>query len=184
MSENENNETIADIVAEMRIFKCRNLETGELNLCNAIANYFADRLEAAWKREAKAIATENAVLPAVCITNKPTGNAAAMREALEYLLEERDILDFCHNNLGSKTWEDWDKVYRVLRKVIEKAMRAIAAPPRNCDAPYADEHKLWMRWQNYCAEIYPKTIKFSTLLLATATERGEQDKGVEYEQDS
>ena len=44
-------ETIADIIAEMRIFKCRNLQTGELELCNAIANYFANRLEAAHKRE-------------------------------------------------------------------------------------------------------------------------------------
>lgn len=48
MSEHE---TIADILAEMRIFKCRNLETGELESCNAIANYFADRLDAAHKRE-------------------------------------------------------------------------------------------------------------------------------------
>ena len=44
-------EMLADIVAEMRIFKCRDLETGELKLCKAIANYFADRIEAAWKRE-------------------------------------------------------------------------------------------------------------------------------------
>ena len=47
-------ETIADIIAEMRIFKCRNLETGELELCNSIANYLADRLEAAQKREQNA----------------------------------------------------------------------------------------------------------------------------------
>lgn len=60
-------------------------------------------------------------------------NMAAMREVLEYLLKERDILDFCHNNLGSKTWEDWDKVYKVLRETIEKAMCALAARPRNCD---------------------------------------------------
>lgn len=44
-------ETTADIIAEMRIFKCRNLETGELELCNAIANHLADRLESALKRE-------------------------------------------------------------------------------------------------------------------------------------
>ena len=50
MSESENSETIADIIAEMRIFKCRNLETGELEFCTAIANYFADRIEAAARR--------------------------------------------------------------------------------------------------------------------------------------
>lgn len=59
----ERQETIADIVAEMRIFKCRNLETGEVELCSSIANYFADRIEAARKRE--------------------VGNGAKMREALE-----------------------------------------------------------------------------------------------------
>lgn len=45
------NETSVDILAEMRIFKCRNLSTGELKICAAIANFFADRIEAAWKRE-------------------------------------------------------------------------------------------------------------------------------------
>lgn len=52
---NEKQETVADIVAEMRIFKCRNLETGELELCNSIANYLADRIEAAHKREIESI---------------------------------------------------------------------------------------------------------------------------------
>ena len=41
----DTHETIADIITEMRIFKCRNLETGELESCKAIANYLADRLE-------------------------------------------------------------------------------------------------------------------------------------------
>ena len=47
----ERQETADAIIAEMRIFKCRNMGTGELELCNAIANYFADRLDAANKRE-------------------------------------------------------------------------------------------------------------------------------------
>ena len=55
----DTHETIADIIAEMRIFKCRNLETGELELCNAIANHLADRLEAARKRELSKNASKN-----------------------------------------------------------------------------------------------------------------------------
>lgn len=56
-----------------------------------------------------------------------------VREALKRIVDERGILDFCHNNLSSKTWEDWDKVYKTLRKWIDEAMSALAAPPRNCD---------------------------------------------------
>lgn len=51
----ERNETIADIVAEVRIFKCHNLSTGKLEVCSAIANFFADRIEAAHKREVDAL---------------------------------------------------------------------------------------------------------------------------------
>ena len=75
-------------------------------------------------------------------------NMKAMREALEYLLKERDILDFCRNNIGSKTWEDWDKVYKVLRKIIERAMSALSAPPRNCDVGTAEEQA--ERFQKFC----------------------------------
>lgn len=57
---------------------------------------------------------------------KDGGNAAKLREALERIVNERGILDFCHNNLGSKTWEDWDKVYKTLRKWIDEAMSALA----------------------------------------------------------
>ena len=55
----ERQETVDDIIAEMRIFKCRNLETGKLELCNAIANYFADRLDTAHKREMSKNASKN-----------------------------------------------------------------------------------------------------------------------------
>lgn len=47
----EKAETLADVLAEMRIFRCRDLSTRKLEVCNAIANYFADRIEAAAKRE-------------------------------------------------------------------------------------------------------------------------------------
>lgn len=81
---------------------------------------------------------------------KKEGNNKAMREALEYILKERDILDFCHNNLGSKTWEDWDKVYKVLRKIIEKSMRALAAPLRNGDVGTPEEQRRrYDEWRNH-----------------------------------
>lgn len=44
-------ETFAEVIAEMRIFKCRNLATGELEGCPTTRGYFADRAEAAHKRD-------------------------------------------------------------------------------------------------------------------------------------
>lgn len=93
MSEHE---IIADIIAEMRIFKCRNLETGELELCNAIANYFADRLEAAHKRELSKNMSKNGA------DFGQLGDAAKLREAISNLrtaLKEirDDVLDMVMN---------------------------------------------------------------------------------------
>ena len=81
------NDTIADIVAEMRIFKCRNLETGELELCNAIANYFADRLEAARKRELLSKNAEYDNSGSVVVGGGKQNNAATMREALNRIVD-------------------------------------------------------------------------------------------------
>lgn len=47
----EKQETIADIVAEMRTFKCTNLVTCKQEECTAISKYLADRIEVAQKRE-------------------------------------------------------------------------------------------------------------------------------------
>lgn len=49
------NETHDDIIAEMRIFKCRNLKTLELENCESIQQYLANRLVAAHKREVDAL---------------------------------------------------------------------------------------------------------------------------------
>ena len=73
-------ESIADIVAAMRILgKLDEESTDKISrsLVGFCLRTYADRIEAAWKRESKAIATEHAVLPAVCITKG--GDAAARR---------------------------------------------------------------------------------------------------------
>lgn len=111
-------EKIADIVAEMRTKTAKSKEEAWYDkrkwerLCN--------RIEMAWEREAKAIATETAVLPAVCIT-KPVGNAAMMREEL------MEIQLLCWK--AGVTME-----YAVACGIIKaKSRAALAAPPRNCD---------------------------------------------------
>ena len=89
-NENEKRDTVADVLAIVR--RAAQYYDGEAEKSEGLLretfklsadNYreIANLVEAAWKRESRAIATEHAVLPAVCIT-KPSGNAAAMRETL------------------------------------------------------------------------------------------------------
>lgn len=44
-------ESFADIIGEMRIFKCRNLSTDKLDDCTVIQQYLARRLVAAYDRD-------------------------------------------------------------------------------------------------------------------------------------
>ena len=104
-------------------------------------NKLLDRLDAAHKREIEATAAKCCQLGRLAgygaseikHQQDAVGDAAKLREALKRIVDERGILDFCHNNISSKTWEDWDKIYKTLRKWIDEAMSALAAPPRNCD---------------------------------------------------
>ena len=85
----EQNETLAEIVAEMRIFRCHYLSTGKLEVCTAIANFFADRIEAAWKRQEQCYLDQirdavNMIGHERFVKEHPSvGNTTAMREALE-----------------------------------------------------------------------------------------------------
>lgn len=76
-----NMETIDNVIAEMRMFKCRNLETGELESCNAIAYYYANRIEAAAKREADSI--HRAMVLIAGIEMEDSENPPRLRTALE-----------------------------------------------------------------------------------------------------
>jgi len=136
-----------------------------LQFANTLSNH-------GWTREANADAASSCIY-ALCRNLRERGDSAAMREALEYLLKERDILDFCHNNLGSKTWEDWDKVYKVLRKIIEKAMRALAAPPRNCDVYNSESCR--MAYHLHGDGILTMQA-FANWLFATATTPGQESE--------
>lgn len=112
-------------------------------------------IEAAWKREAKAIATENAVLPAVCITTKPIGNAAAMREAAETALSTiRGIISGTIARTNNSVFDCRDKL-----------KSALAAPPRNCDKFTT----LSDAWEAYCSS---KTMSIFPFWLFDTNEEG------------
>lgn len=84
-------------------------------------------------------------------------NAAAIREAYEFA--EEFLRDY-----GT----DW----KLHNKLCDMLKSALAAPARNCDVPHKDDHELWLRWQAFCAEIYPSRMSFSTWLLDLAQEGG------------
>lgn len=132
-------ETIADIVRDMRVYaKNSKVNGGEVDVWNWLADY-ADRIEAAHKRERKAgaeaaqicgeigemIGREAAGRQPVTDCNR-LGNTAKMREALEEISREiwESIDPFCD--------DDCCKPKRELAKIADAAL---AAPPRNCDRP-------------------------------------------------
>lgn len=144
-------ETIADIVTEMRDFKCRNLETGEIEECSFIANYLSDRIEAAHKREVEAITAkleearhcwkvwseradelknncDEQYAKLKSIGNADIGNAAKMREALS---------DACYAMFNFLKTQNGG--YEEMANALDKAKSALAEPPRNCDVGTAEE---------------------------------------------
>lgn len=114
-------ESITEIIARMRK---PSLYRGKVDISRVDADfrYFADKLEAA-----------------IAQTPQHCGNTAKMREALEWFWSKRSMLDFCHNNLSAKTWEDWDKVYCFLREFAGKVQNALSEPSRNCDVCTEEE---------------------------------------------
>lgn len=91
------------------------------------------------------------------VPRKVRGNAAKIREAYEFA--EEFLRDY-----GT----DW----KLHNKLCDMLKSALAAPARNCDVPHKDDHELWLRWQAFCAEIYPSRMSFSTWLLDLAQEGG------------
>ena len=116
-------ETIADILAAMR----DESHTGEsscLEWVGAKMRYYADRLEAAWKREKAKIVSKNGA------DFGQLGDAAKLREAL-------------------KTVKRYFDGYTVnILELRRKVDAALAAPPRNCDV--GTEWKQARRFLKYC----------------------------------
>lgn len=96
------------------------------------------------------------------VLGKPS-NSTAMREALEKCRALAETI------WQSKGGEDVSAEIAELKDIISAAL---AAPARNCDVPHKDDHELWLRWQAFCAEIYPSRMSFSTWLLDLAQEGG------------
>ena len=124
---NEKQETIADIVSEMRIGDlCASDTAAQSMYINDFLASYADRIEAAEKREREAT------------REKPSqvGNASKMREAL-------NRADAVLRLISKSAWFI-DANFAVTKAVIEAGNAieaALAAPPRNCDRLSADKCK-------------------------------------------
>ena len=137
-------ETIADIVAEMR----KDISEGTVGIWSdfggEIARGYADRIEAAYnfKREA------------VCENSSHVGNAAAMREALEAVVK----VGYPHNfqkeapHIRAYCYE--------ITTAIKKCFAALSAPPRNCDV--GTEEEQFKRFNKFCFPIKCRECKLYT----------------------
>ncbi len=157
----DTNETIADIIAEMRFHAQQNIdaekdkpEYGFLTVEGRSIQSYADRLEAAHKRELIEVATR-AATQGVKLTNEkyanmPIGNSAALREAL---VRVQDWLKRMNaeplNTLAVSELTPSYAVNRTAKSIIEdndyhisQLTAALAAPPRNCDRFGGDIDKL------------------------------------------
>lgn len=85
----------------------------------------ADRIEAAWERESKAIATENAVLPAVCITNRGNGDVAVKRE---------------RESITPKPYPDWKAICAKCHDGEIEPDCEYYGEPNGCNSPIYGEH--------------------------------------------
>lgn len=175
MSDNEQTnkkiETVADILAEMRkgmnpngTVECQYLES---DICT-----FADRIEAAWKRErakveADALAVGGIVEAARMRTvekSSAVGNAAAMREALKMFVDAYRTTSYtlCIENL---------------RPAYQKAKVALALPARNCDL-YDDAEtarQAWLDDADNWDEFGSPELELYEWLFAPAKKEGEND---------
>ena len=124
----DHEESIADIAAVLRRYVLPSL---------------ADRLEAAWKRERESLLTkqgENVNSGSAVYTGENKGgNSAAMREALDEILERID------------TWRtDGSMEHWQYSQLFDIADAALSAPPRNCDVGTAEEQA--KRFKGFCGQ--------------------------------
>lgn len=146
------NETVADIVAEMR----KDIAEGTVGIWSdfggEIARSYADCIEAAHKREVETTTDESSAVGTDC---NHFGNAAKMREALETI-----------SKCDTSKEEDCYTLYRVCEA-------ALSALPRNCDIGTVAEQSDRMR--RFCCDCggcavckWGKGMSFCECVLAWA----------------
>lgn len=138
-----NNETIADIVEEMRnrAEAARQYDDGIVMLLNTLA----DRIETVYKRETVEVSTRAATF-AINKTNEEwrqkLGNAAKLREAVVKIIDYLEPI----RKWTMPTQENGTELttlFAAVDTVYQIANAALAAPARNCDVPFRVEGTTW-----------------------------------------
>ena len=177
----ETNETIADIIAEMRNYsnECNDgYRTDYGVVCTDICNY-ADRIEAAYRVEKLRWVEANAGLAKLVDLEKiPTGNMAKMREVLETCANWGEQID-CQLGSSEETVYAFRHERCIAYNISECARAALSEPPRNCDKHGGDPKKLhdeWWEWsgdRKNCNEDGTVKMTYGEWLLEKA--KGEED---------
>ena len=151
---NANQETIEDIVADIRA-QNQGLPEDSYALSPLVCDLlsFADRIEAAAKREREAGAEAAQIcgeigemigMEATREKSSRVGNAAKMRDALS---------DACYAMFNFLKTQNGG--YGEMAKALDKAKAALAEPTRNCDIGNALEqvsrHRIWCKCGGDCA---------------------------------
>ena len=131
-------ETVADIVREMRIgdLCAEDTSASRPEFINDFLASFADRIEAAWKREIKATTEKSSAV----------GNAGTVREVAQEML---------NTSMQDITAERINRWAMRLAEACERTVtdcNHLGNTPRNCDVGTADEQAV--RFKTICY-IYP-----------------------------
>lgn len=181
-------EAVAEILSEMRIFKCRNLASGELERCVITQHYFADRIEAANRREvsklkdAVARLTEEQNVDVQCQKNIALENDVA--ELRRRLKVAEDALEKLQDRLVSSVHDGTIDPHEAL-EIAENALAEIrdgSSSKRNCDR-FDDFSTAKHAWHEECFDydessgewVNPKfpNLTFEEWLFAPCEEGGE-----------
>ena len=117
----KDNETIKDILRDMRDFAEHRDFDSDGNMSTTALRVFADRTEAAWQQD-RSDAMKTAMMCKCEVCHSVQGSAAEMREALEHI--EKLTREFNVGNYSRPDYTQW---------VIDSVRFALAAPARNCD---------------------------------------------------
>ena len=143
----ERQETIADIVAEMRIgdLCAEDTSASRPEYINDVLASYADRIEAAAKRESEAGAEAAQICgeigeiigrEATTDESSAVGNAGTVREVAQ------EMLNTSMQAVTAKRINGWAS------RLAEACDAALSAPPRNCDIGTAEEQA--ERFDEFC----------------------------------
>ena len=159
---NANQETIADIVADIRA-QNQGLPEDSYALSPLVCDLLslADRIEAAAKREREAGAEAAQIcgeigemigMEATREKSSRVGNAAKMRDALRQV--SRVAVEMTRKTVTGES-EDRKTVDEWALRLCDIVSAALAVPPRNCDIGNALEqvsrHRIWCKCGGDCA---------------------------------